>query len=45
MGAGECPKTWGIIDGLEYRVEPIPEPETWTMLAAGLGLLALRRAR
>jgi len=30
---------------LRLSVIPIPEPETWTLLSAGLGLLALRRAR
>ena len=28
-----------------YALEVVPEPETWTMLLGGLGLLALTRRR
>lgn len=53
---GEVTLAFGVVDVLDYngssallvdnlRILPVPEPETWAMLLAGLGLLGLAARR
>jgi hypothetical protein len=42
VGGGEV----DALSGTAYAAaQPVPEPETWAMLLAGLGLVALRLRR
>jgi len=41
--AGNTERTWLFTDQTSYLLTPVPEPQTWDMLAAGLLLLAIRR--
>ena len=42
--AGYADESWGL-DNVSVHLLPIPEPETWALLLAGLGLLAWRTRR
>jgi PEP-CTERM motif len=35
----------GYADNLSFKVSPVPEPETWAMLVAGIAFLAFARAK
>lgn len=37
--------TWVFIDEVSFSAAPVPEPATWTMLLAGLGLLVWARRK
>lgn len=36
---------WTFVDEVSFNAAPVPEPETWAMLLAGLGLVGLARRK
>ncbi|MYM66805.1 PEPxxWA-CTERM sorting domain-containing protein [Pseudoduganella sp. FT55W] len=39
------PGSWMFVDEVTFNATPVPEPTTWAMLLAGLGLVAGARRR